>query len=275
MSQKYSLAHLTALQCPPPELVYLAARVGYDSVSLRTIPLGVAGEPNYDLASNPRLMRQTRTALDATGLTVNDVELCRVLPDMDPVAYLPCFETAAELGTADVICSVWSPDRGYYIDAFQQICDLAAPYGLRINLEFVAIAAVSTLAQAVDILASVDAKNVGLLLDMYHLHRGNTKPEDLDDLPQRWLHFCQICDAPARIPGSEGEIRTEVRERRLYLGEGAIDVAAFVDRTPEMVYSIEIPNLARTDEFGNTEHAARALESAKTYFRRRTVRLPV
>ena len=40
----YSLAHLTLINCTPAELVYVAARAGYDAVSPRFIPMNVPGE---------------------------------------------------------------------------------------------------------------------------------------------------------------------------------------------------------------------------------------
>ena len=44
MAQQYSLAHLTVLGCAPPEMTYIAARAGYDYVSLRPIFMGLPGE---------------------------------------------------------------------------------------------------------------------------------------------------------------------------------------------------------------------------------------
>ena len=41
---RYSLAHLTLIGCSAPELVYVAARAGYDAVSPRFIPQNVPGE---------------------------------------------------------------------------------------------------------------------------------------------------------------------------------------------------------------------------------------
>ena len=46
---------------------------------------------------------------------------------------------------------------------------------------------------------------------------------------------------------------------------GGIPIAAILNRLPEMVYSIELPHLARAREFGYAEHAFRCLESAKAY----------
>ena len=40
MNRPFSLAHLTMLSVPPPQLVETAARAGYQFVSLRPIPVG-------------------------------------------------------------------------------------------------------------------------------------------------------------------------------------------------------------------------------------------
>ncbi|GAA4346566.1 TIM barrel protein [Angustibacter luteus] len=259
------MAHLTALKCPPPELVYVAARVGYDSVSLRTIPLGVPGEPEYELASNRELLRKTRVALTATGISVSDIELACIHDDVDVRGYQAAFEVAQSLGARDVLCSIWARDRGFYVDQFAALCELAGRYHLRVNLEFVAIAAVRTLTQAVDVLQAVGAPNSGLLLDAYHVDRAGTRVEDLAALPRHWFNLCQLCDAPAALPQSEEGLRVEVREQRLYLGEGGLDVAGLLALTPPMTYSLEVPNLARLEELGAAEHAARTLDSARRY----------
>ena len=46
----------------------IAARAGYDYVSLRPIYMGLPGEPNYELAENPQMLKQTKRALAATGV---------------------------------------------------------------------------------------------------------------------------------------------------------------------------------------------------------------
>ena len=40
----YSLAHLTLINATAPELIYIAARAGYDAVSPRFIQMNVPGE---------------------------------------------------------------------------------------------------------------------------------------------------------------------------------------------------------------------------------------
>lgn len=266
MPHVYSLEHLTALRCTPPELVYVAARAGYDQVGLRTIPLGLPDEPECEVAHDPVLLRRTRDALAATGLSISDIELVRILPSMDPQSYEPAFAAGAELGATDVTASIWTSEAAYARDMFDEVCAVAKPYGLRLNLEFVAIANVRNLSQAAWILNSVDATNVGMLLDMYHLHRARVDLSELDGLPADWFSVCQLCDAPAGIPDSWEDIRQEVRERRLYLGEGAIDVSSILARLPDMVYALEIPNRTRLEELGPEAYARQCLRTARRYF---------
>lgn len=266
MALEFSLAHLTVLGCPTPEMVYVAARAGYDYISPRPIYMGLPGEPNYALADNPEMLRQTKRALADTGMKVHDIELARVYDDMYPSKYLPAMEVAAELGAKAVLSSIWTPKREYAIEKFGQICDLAKQFDMKVGLEFVPIASVNTLAGAIDVLRTANRSNAGLMIDMHHFHRALDKPEDLEGLPPEWFQFAHLCDAQGEIPSDRAEMTRILREERLYVGEGGIPIAEILNRLPKMVYSIELPHLARAKEFGYAEHAFRCLESAKAYF---------
>ena len=112
----------------------------------------------------------------------------------------------------------------------------------------------------------VNRSNIGIMIDTLHFHRSRVKLEELDAVPKNWFHFAHICDGPAEIPTTkEGLIHTG-RDARLYIGEGAIDIASIVNRMPKMVYSIELPHIERAKEFGYAEHARRCIQSAKDYF---------
>lgn len=280
MAQQYSLAHLTVLGCPPPELAYIAARAGYDFISPRLICMGLPGEPNYELTHKPEMLRATKRALESTGVRVHDIELARVLDDVDPQAYLPAFEVAAELGARAVLSSIWTPRQDYAVETFARLCDLAKPFNLTVNLEPVPVAAVANVAEAVEVLRRADRPNAGLVVDTHHFHRAGDLPQALDGLPRKWFHFAQICDAPREIPADRAEMIRIMREERLYLGEGGIDVATILGHLPHVVYSIELPHRARVREMGYAEHAFRCLQSAKAYMathaaRRKAQRSPV
>jgi sugar phosphate isomerase/epimerase len=266
MAQQYSLAHLTVLGCAPPEMTYIAARAGYEFVSIRAIYMGLPGEPNYALAENPEMLRQTKAALKSTGVRVHDIELARIHDEVDVKRYLPALEVAAELGARAVLSSVWTPNHEYALEQFALLCDLARPLKLTVDLEPVPITPVRTVADAAKMLRTVRRDNAGLVVDAHHFHRALDTPPVLDAIPREWFHFAQICDARPEIPTDRAEMIRIMREERLYLGEGGIEVAAIFERLPEMVYSIELPHLARVKEIGYAEHAFRCLESAKAYF---------
>lgn len=268
MSEKFSLAHLTVLGCPPPEMTYVAAMAGYDYVSIRPIYMGLPGEPNYDLANNKEMLRQTKTALRETGLGVHDIELAKIEEGRNVKQYEPAMEIAAELGAKSVLSSIWTPDRNFYLEQFAELCDIAKKYGLNVELEFVTWASVYDLKGAIDVLKTVNKDNAGIMVDTLHFHRSRVSLEELDEVPKEWFHFAHICDGPEEIPTDKAGLIHTGRDARLYVGEGAIDIAAIVDRLPEnIVYSIELPHIERVKEIGYAEHARRCLQTAKDYLK--------
>jgi sugar phosphate isomerase/epimerase len=263
----YSLAHLTVLDCAPPEMTYLAARAGYDMVSLRLIPLGAAGEPRYVPEDKP-MLRRTKVALAETGLKLHDLELARIVDGLDPRVYMPAMEAAAELGAQHVISSAWTTrldDRNFLIDSFAALCDLAAPLGLTVDFEFPSFSRIGDLQQAADIVRGADRVNGGILVDLLYMHFARIKLEELESLPPSWFHFVHFCDAPKTVPDTrEGQIHI-ARGERLYAGEGAIDIAGILTRLPPLAISIELPHLLRARALGYEEHARRCLQSARRY----------
>lgn len=266
MQKQYSLAYLTILGCPPPEMIYIAARVGFDYVSLRPINMGLPGEPNFSLSENKDLMKQTKAALSETGVKLLDIELAKIYDGVDLKNYVPAMEAAAELGGKHVLSSIWTDERNFAIERFAELCELAKPFGLTVDLEYVPIAGVKNLAGALDVLYTVKQENAGLMIDIHHFHRAGDKVEDLNAVPREWFHFLHLCDAVKDIPASIEEMTRILREERSYVGEGGIDVASIVNRIPEIPCSIELPNLKCVQEFGFEEHARRCLQSAKEYF---------
>jgi sugar phosphate isomerase/epimerase len=262
---QFSLAHLTILGCPPPEAVRIAAAAGYDFIGLRIIPLGLANEPNYNLAINPPMLRETKSALAATGIKLHDIELARITDAADVTSYAAALETAAELGARRVISSIWTTNRNLALDSLARLCDLAAKTKLSISLEFVTWSNAVNLQDALSALRAVKRPNLGLLIDVLHFHRSRVRLEELDAVPKEWFHFAHVSDAPAEIPSSSEELIRTGREARLYPGEGGIPIAAILGRLPDIPYALEIPNLGRVKELGYAGHARRCLESARNY----------
>lgn len=263
LAPKFSLAHLTVLACPPPQLIEIAGRAGYDYASLRIIPMRLAGEPDYDLARKPAMLRETRHALAATALKLHDIEVGRIADGVDVADYVPSFECGGELGARRVICSVWTADHTFAVDSLARMCEFAKKSGLSISLEFVTWANVRNLRQAMELLRTVNKENLGLLIDVLHFDRSHVDPKELDAVPPSFFHFVHLCDAPKLTVATTKALIHTGREARLYPGEGAIDIRGIVKRLPPIPFSLEVPNLVRVKELGYQEHARRCLEAAK------------
>ena len=263
---KFSLAHLTILDVPPPELVRVAAAAGYDYVGLRTIPLHLSGEPVYELHADPVLFRETKAALDSTGVRVLDIELARIVDDRQPVEYVPALEAAVALGARHVLSSIWAKDREIVVDRFGQLCDLADSLGLTVNLEFVSTTNWSTLAGARDVLKAAHRDNAGIMVDTMHFHRARTSLDELDRLPAQWFNYVHIADDRTDVPTTLEEARRTMREERLYPGEGAVDIAGILRHLPDnVVCAIELPHRVRQRELGAARFARECLDRTKRY----------
>src|SRR5690348_18286701 len=105
MKHDYSLAHLTVLSLPPPQVVDVASRAGYCYASLRITRVTKA-EPLYDLARDSSLMRETKARLDDNGIDVNDVELFRMDSTIGPDDFAAELNATAELGATNIIAQL-------------------------------------------------------------------------------------------------------------------------------------------------------------------------
>jgi sugar phosphate isomerase/epimerase len=250
---------------PPPQLVETAARAGYRFVSLRPIPVGAPNEPLYPLGTDRALLTRTKAAMAATGVGLLDIEVARIIKEVKPRDYLPALEAAAELGGRHVLSSAWCDDRPYILEFFSELCALAQPFGLTVDLEFVTWSGIRTLDEAVEVVKEARCPNAGIVVDTLHFDRCHAELEKLSALPREWFHFAQISDAPASSSTEREELIRIGRAERLYLGEGGIDIGSIVGRLPQVPLSIEIPNVAKLESLGAEQYARLCIETARSY----------
>ena len=267
MAKQYSLAYLTVSGCSPLEMIQIAARTGYDYVSLRLIPMGVPGEVPFQLDDREQIAA-IKASLKETGIGLLDLELARIVEDVDPRSYLPAMEVAAELGAKHVISSAWTAERNnrnFVIDRYAEICELAKPLGMTVSLEFPSFSRLTNLKAAADIVAAANCSNSGILIDTLYFHFSKVGIVELEELPVDWIHFMHICDVASEIPDSKDGMVHAARDARLYFGEGCVNFSSIFKRMPEVPLAIELPNAARVKEFGHEEHARRCLETARQH----------
>jgi len=127
------------------------------------------------------------------------------------------------------------------VDAFGALCDRAAAEDLRISLEFMPFSRVADLALALRIVAQAGRDNGGIMLDLWHHHRGGGTGGDLLLAPGSKIFAVQLDDA---LPEPLADAMEETLNQRLLPGEGCIDIAGYIaalltiGATP--VYDVEV-----------------------------------
>ena len=227
--------------------------------------MGIAGEVPFSPDDKENL-KDIETAFNETGIGLLDLELARIVDEVEPRVYLPALEVAAKWGAKHVIASAWTPsrdNRDFIIDRYAEICDLAKPLGLSVNLEFPSFSRLTDLQEAADIVRAADRSNGGILIDSLYFHFSRVGVDEIAALPVEWFNFMHVCDAGAEIPGTKEAMVHIARDERLYFGEGCIDFQSILERLPDIPLAIELPHAARVKQYGYEEHARRCLETAK------------
>lgn len=265
MKFEYSLAQLTVLDTSPVEISRLAVDCGYDYVSLRQIFMDVPGERKVELVADKKELKEVKEIIKSTGLKVLDLELARIYDGVNVKEYEKVFELANELGTKNILSSIWTDNKPYYIEKFNELCELAKEYNLNINLEFVPIAGVKNLKQAIELIENTEFDNARHMIDTHHFQRSQDKVEELLKIDKKLFNYVQICDVKKDIPQDIEEVKRIMREDRLYCGEGETHIDNILNAIPIVPYSIELPNHRKMIEIGYKEHAKKCLETAKAY----------
>ncbi|MGO4283179.1 sugar phosphate isomerase/epimerase family protein [Bosea sp. TAB14] len=250
-----SLAHLTFMQAGPLELISLAKLGGFDAVGLRLIdPAPEAAF--FPVVTDAGLRRRAKAALEATGLTLLDIEAVWLWPQTQVPKLRPALEAGAELGARNLLVAGNDADRNRMTDRLAELCGMAREYGMGVGFEFIPYTALNSLAFAQEILKAADQPHAGLLIDALHLARSGGSPADIAAIDPALIAYGHLCDAPASSPGLEG-LRAEARGARLYPGDGGLPLADFLNALPaDKPIALEAPSAAYGHD--DSERARRA-----------------
>ena len=259
----FSLAALTALELAPPGLIDVAAACGYDHVGIRLLP-ATPGGIAYPLMEDRASLKETIARLDATGVTVADLEVVALRPETEITAFSAFFETGARLGARHILVAAYDPVLDRFADRFAGFCEAAAPFGLSADLEFMPWTSVPDLATARLIVEKVGKANAGLLVDALHFDRSGSATDDIGKIPAGRLHYWQLCDGPAERPATTEEMMLAARTERMFPGEGGIDLVALTRAMPrDITISIEVPTVELAKTMDAHTRAQRALDVAR------------
>jgi sugar phosphate isomerase/epimerase len=250
MNRRVSIAHLTALETSPPDLVYMAADAGFSGVGIRMI--GIAADATaWPLMNDKAMLRATIAACRHTGLIIPDIEFIRLTPELDVKTLEPFVEAGAELGAKYIIAAPYDPDRDRLAGKLAELNATAQRYDINCVLEFFPWANVPDLTSAMDVIARTTDPNIGILVDSLHFDRSGAPWETLAKVAPERLPFCHLSDAEACTSHELEALLFVARENRLPPGEGDLDLIRFLTALPPgCQITVEIPNAAQIQAYG-------------------------
>jgi sugar phosphate isomerase/epimerase len=243
-----SLSYYTAPELSAPESVEVAAETGCRYVGIRLL----GGQPRGDsppIMTDPAVRREMLRRLRDTGVDVLDASTARIVPESAITDFRQFLDVAAELGARHVLASGNDPDASRLSAHFAQLCDAASAYRLTVDIEFVPWMSIASLSIAHRIVAATGRTNLGIVVDALHFDRSGSTLEQLAAIPPGWLHYMQICDAPAGWSADPASLLHAAVKERLFPGDGAIDLVGVLRTLPRGIpLALEIPTetLART-----------------------------
>lgn len=139
-------------------------------------------------------------------------------------------EAAGELNARNLKCCARlfdeaPPDIPRMSDEFARLCEQARGVGTSVIIEMMPFTSIRTIDQALAMVQGADASNGGILLDVWHVHRGGMNYSEIAKIPARFLKGIELDDADPKVVGTLFE---DTRFKRRLCGEGVFDVPAFL-----------------------------------------------
>lgn len=119
------------------------------------------------------------------------------------------------------------------VRVLNDLADFAAKYGVKLAYEFVGYpnCSVNTFGQTYEIVKAVNRDDVGMVLDCFHFHAMGSRIEDLQKADPKKIFIFHIDDSEDLPIGALRD------DKRLWPGEGAIDLDSILKTLKEIGYS--------------------------------------
>lgn len=245
-----SFSPLTALEVGPPEQMDVLADAGYRLTGLRLHP-ATPGGTAYPLRMGSPALRSTQERMKERGIRVLDIEVLLINEQTDIASFLPCIEAGAALGATRLGVNGEDPELDRFTEKFAQLCDLAEPYGMEVDLEFMVWRPIRNIHVAEQVVRTSGRRNAKILIDTLHLARSGGTLADVQALEPALIGAMQICDGPlvGPMPHETSAILAEARSGRLPPLEGELPLVELVRAVPSSTpVSVEVPMVA-SDRF--------------------------
>lgn len=260
MTHPLCLDFLTAIEASPPELAALAAANGLGLIGIMVHP--VAGVPDFGMASDTPMRRETQQRCRTLGVAIDLVEGFLLTPETDVAGFRASLESSAWLEAHSVNIILRDPELSRLGDNLAAFHALAREYGIPVVTEWSRRTPLKSPADAAAFLAT-HAPEVRLQFDSLHLFRAGFTAGDIAALDPRIIGRGQLSDGPADMP-DEKQFEEALGERKMP-GEGALPLASFVSALPaNTAIGIEVPMTSlRNRGIGPAERVARVVAGTR------------
>lgn len=133
---------------------------------------------------------------------------------------------------------------------FQDFCDIANGYDIKIAIELVPWEYVNSISVAWKIIEIANKPNGGLLVDAFTFYKGPSKLSDFNAIPGDKIFLVHICDFPEVYESID--LIAQARTMRVLPGEGVLDLEGLLSKLFEIGYdgkfSLEILSSKNKDE---------------------------
>ena len=168
------------------------------------------------------------------------------------------------LGARMLQVNVAAPDAAARLEAVSAAVSALDGSGLKLALEYMPLTSLSTLAETLEIVATLGAARAGALVDIWHHAYDPDGWTVLADAPLDAIAYVEFDDA--RPPGQGIDLADETMHHRTFPGEGVLDCGRFASAVRARGYagmvSIEVLDRAwrgrPLGEFARACHAASA-----------------
>ncbi len=251
MSQTLSLAAGTLPEFLPEQVADAAGKSGFSHV-------GFTIEPEHWSTTQATA---TMATLRQYRLKVLDVEVIWI-PEGGELSddHRLIIDAGAQLGASNVLVVSAEPDSKRTAAAMHQLCEWAAPAGIRVALEFLMITAVQSLDTALDIIALCDHDSAAMLIDTLHFQRAGHGPADLKAVDRSLLTYSQICDGNLQCADNFNSYLEDAIDLRSVPGEGELPIPDILAALPTNIpLSLEVRSKAYRENYPDPVERAKAV----------------
>ncbi|MCX7065041.1 MAG: sugar phosphate isomerase/epimerase [Proteobacteria bacterium] len=254
-----SLAAGVLPESAPEEIVRAAGEAGYAATGIW------CDMETWTDATTRAVAKQLRSG----ALQALDIEVIWIRPGREVAAAARrLIDIGGELGARNVLIVSANPSLPDTKHQFATLCEYAARAGMRAVLEFLMIAEIKTLAQAVEIVTDVGHPAGGVLIDALHLARCGAGAADVARVSPALFPYAQLCDAPARLLNTDyNTYLVDALDGRCAPGEGELPLRALLAALPaDLPLSLEVRSKHYRDAYPDPVERARAVLIATRRF---------